>query len=99
MPLKANSVFQNRVPGFVKVFVSPNPAIESFNLDFGSMYSSLLGGKINISNIIGCCVYSANIEKERQIISRSSFDSPGLYLISVTDPNGAEVLRKKIVLE
>ena len=79
--------------------ISPNPANEQFQIDFGSSYNSLLGGKINIYNTLGQTVYSSSIEKEKQIISRSSLDGSGIYFISVSNAQGLEVSRNKLVLQ
>lgn len=81
------------------IIISPNPANEQFQIDFGSSYNSLLGGKINIYNTLGQSVYSLPIDKEKQIISRSTLDRSGIYFISVSNAQSLEVSRNKLVLQ
>jgi hypothetical protein len=83
----------------IKFTIYPNPANETFNMDFGSSFSTLNGCNIKITNELGQLTYESKIEQPIQRISKSSIGGSGLYFVYVVNPQGAVVAKRILGLQ
>lgn len=79
----------------IKVF--PNPASTHITIDYGDFYF-LDQHQLRITNAAGQLIYQTAINRQRDLLSLSTWGGKGLYFIFIIDPQGNTSAIRKIVV-
>ena len=73
-----------------EISIYPNPANGIFTVESGNM------SRVTVYNLVGQMVYDATADGQRVNIDANAWDS-GIYMVTITDRQGASVTRKIVV--
>jgi hypothetical protein len=78
--------------------VYPNPTNAFLNIDYGN-YELMSDCELQIVNSIGELVFQTEIIQQSDTLDLSQWGGSGLYILTITNPAGAVIATKQIILE